>query len=310
MTNQRNYDIFILGKYFKIYSERRRFFKLGKSIMITSFKGGVGKSTVAVNLAVGLAVDKHKVLIIDLDASSGSVDLFMGCEHDTLYNFCDVTEKKVKIQDAVYVKKVEKRGTQNDGAATEPYYSLDVLKAPPSYDMSVSLEEAVGEFIEETKEIYDFIIFDCPSGKFALFEVLVKKTDMVFAITLHAAASIRSAEKLALYLSENGRASENVRLVINCFNPRGVARGINLGIVDIIERSKIKLIGLIPLNSQLRDFQEIGRTVYDIKNKRTRQYFDDIIGRILENNIILSKKYDGLKTDRLYFKKETKNNPK
>lgn len=289
--------------------ERRRFLKLGKSIMITSFKGGVGKSTVAVNLAVGFAVSKYKALIVDLDASSGSVDLFMGCEHDTLYNFCDVAEKKVKIQDAVYIKKVETR--DKPGGL---YYSLDVLKAPPSYDMDVpgTVEEAVGEFIEEAKKIYDFIIFDCPSGKFGLFEILAKKTDLIFAVTLHSAASIRSAEKLALYLSENGVKGENVRLVINCFNPRGVSKGLNLGIVDIIERSKIKLIGLIEANNQVRDFQEAGKTVYDFnpKNKKIRKCFGDITGRILENNIILNKKYDGYKTNNLYFKKETKNNVK
>ena len=289
---------------------------MGKSIMITSFKGGVGKSTVAVNLAVGFAVAKHKVLIIDLDASSGSVDLFIGCEHDTLYNFFDVAEKKVKIQDAVYIKKVEARKNQNPTPSQTPenglYYSLDVLKSPPSYDMgdSDSLEKTIGEFIEEAEEIYDFIIFDCPSGKFALFEILAKKTDFVFVVTLHSAASIRSAEKLALYLSENGSKGENVRLIINCFNPRGVARGLNLGIVDIIERSKIKLIGLIEINNQIRDSQEVGKTVYDLRGKKIRSAFDDIIGRILDKNIILGKKYDGIKKDSLYFRKETKNNTK
>ena len=292
--------------------------------MITSFKGGVGKSTVAVNLAVGLAVGKHRVLIIDLDASSGSVDLFMGCEHDALYNFCDVAEKKVNIQDAVYIKKSKLRLKRADTRQADPaagadepaappeeyYYALDVLKAPPSYDMSVSLEKAVGEFIEEAKEIYDFIIFDCPSGKFPLFEILAKKTDLVFVVTLHSAASIRSAEKLGLFLSEQGSKGENVRLIINCFNPRGVAKGLNLGIVEIIERSKIKLIGLVSINNQIRDFQEVGKTVYDLRGLKIRKSFDDIIGRILDNNIILSKKYDGVRTNNLYFKKEKRNDIK
>ena len=287
---------------------------MGKSIMITSFKGGVGKSTVAVNLAVGLAINKYKVLIIDLDASSGSVDLFMGCEHDTLYNFCDVAEKNVKIQDAVYIKKVEtrknKNNTQNNETDDGVYYSLDVLKSPPSYDITGSLDVLIGEFIGETKEIYDFIIFDCPSGKFALFEILAKKIDYVFVVTLHSAASIRSAEKLAVYLSENGVKSENVRLIINCFNSRGVTRGVNLGIVDIIERSKIKLIGLVEINNQIRDFQEVGKTVYDLKGKKIKVAFDDIIGRILDKNIVLGRKYDGIKTNSLYFKKETKKSEK
>ena len=295
--------LFIVGEY--IYSTKSRkaeFFEvMGKAVMITSFKGGVGKSTVAVNLAAGLAFAGYKTLIVDLDFSSGSVDLFMGCEHDALYSFCDVAERRVTLIEAVYAKKSE-AGKAGGG----PGYFLDVLKAPPSYDMSIPFEKAAGEFVEETKDLYDFIIFDCPSGKFPLFDILAKTADSIFVVTLHSAASVRAAEKLAFSLSENGGKSENVRLIINGFNPGGVAKGLNLGIVDIIEHSKIKLIGLIETNYHIRNLQETGKTVYDVKNKKLKTPFEDIIGRFLDNNIILNKKYDGYKTERLYFKKEIK----
>jgi len=271
--------------------------------MVTSFKGGVGKSTVAVNLAVGLSVKGHKVLIVDLDSSSGSVDLFTGCEHSTLYSFCDVTKKRVNIGEAVYQKKVERK---NQSGELATYYSLDILRAPSPYDMETSQKETVEEFIEEAREIYDFVVFDCPSGKFSLFEPLAKKADLVVVVTLHSLASVRSSEKLALCLSEYGSSGENVRLVINCFNPKGVIRGTNLGIVEIIERSKIRLVGLVAQNNFIRDYQETGRTVYDLRGKKLRVPFDDMIGRMLDGNISLNKKYDGQKTDNLYFKKERK----
>ena len=272
---------------------------MGKSIMLTSFKGGVGKSTVAVNISAGLAERGHRVLIVDLDPSSGSVDLFMGCENDTLYNFCDVAQKTTAIEDAVYLKKSE---AKNKG---EPLFSLGVLKAPPSYDDMVDCyEDAVAEFIGAANDLYDFIIFDCPSGKFALLEALAKKADYVFVITMHSAVSIRSAERLASFLSESDVKSERARLIINGFNPKSVAKGLNLGIVDIIERSKIKLIGLLEINEQIRDLQEEGKTVYDAVNKKLRQPFDDIVGRILDSNIILSRKYAGYRTSKLYFKNE------
>ena len=299
---------------------------MGKSIMITSFKGGVGKSTIAVNLAIGFAVNKYKVLITDIDASSGSIDLFMGCESDTIYNVCDVIEGRVKIEDAVYVKKSNKNpnrknsrasassvssappGTEGQGADSsgELYYSVDVLKSPSSYDLTKFSEQEISDFINKAKEIYDFVIFDCPSGKFAFFDSLAKYTDYIFVITLHSAASIRASEKMALLLSENGSDGEKVRLIINCFNPKGIAKGLNLGIVEIIERSKIKLIGLIETNYMLRDYQEIGKTAYDVRTRRLRVFFDDIVGRILESNIILNRKYDGIRTNNLYFKKEAK----
>jgi len=265
---------------------------VGKSIMITSFKGGVGKSTVAVNLCVGFALKKHKTLIIDLDASSGSVDLFIGCEDNAVYNFVDVIEERVNILKAVYSKK-------------DSNYEIDVLKSPQSYDFDdlQKLESQIEKFTEEARKIYDFIIFDCPSGKFEIFNMIAKNSDLIFAVTLHSIASVRSAEKLALYLSEQGIESANVRLIINCFNAKGVAKGYNLGIIDIIERSKIKLIGLIETNNLIQDYQELGKTCYDVKNKRLRVFFEDIIGRILENNIILNRRYMGIKRTDLYFKK-------
>ena len=268
--------------------------------MITSFKGGVGKSTVAVNLCVGLALKKHKVLIIDLDASSGSVDLFMGCEGDAIYNFFDVIQERAGIEKAVYSKK--------DSSDENSEYKIDILKAPVSHDFrslreSDKLGEKIAKFTEDAKNIYDFIIFDCPSGKFEIFDYIAENSDLIFAVTLHSAASVRSAENLAHYLSEKGVQSENVRLIINCFNAKGVAKGVNMGIIDIIERSKIKLIGLVESNELISDYQETGKTCYDIKNKKIKVFFEDIVGRVLDENIILKRRYKGIKRTDLYFKK-------
>ena len=260
--------------------------------MITSLKGGVGKSTVAVNLCMGFAVKKHKTLIIDLDVSSGSVDLFIGCEGDAIYNFFDVIEERVSIEEAVYSKK-------------HAEHRIDILRSPSSYNLDdlKKLETQIAKFTEEARKIYDFIIFDCPSGKFEIFDYIAGNADLIFAVTLHTAASVRSAEKLALYLSELEIDSANVRLIINGFNAKGIAKGYNLGIIDIIERSKIKLIGLIESNVMIRDYQELGRTTYELKNKKIRIFFDDIVGRVLDDNIILKSKYKGIKRTDLYFKK-------
>lgn len=260
--------------------------------MITSLKGGVGKSTIAVNLCAGFAVKKFKTLIVDLDIFSGSVDLFIGSECDAIYNFFDVIEERVDIEKAVHSKKTAD-------------YEVDILKSPPSYNLDdlKKLEAQITKFTEEARKTYDFIIFDCPSGKFEMFDYIAKNSDLIFAVTLHTAASIRSAEKLALDLSEQEIDSANVRLIINGFNAKGVAKGYNLGIIDIIERSKMKLIGLIESNVLIRDFQELGKTCYDVKNKKLKIYFEDIIGRILDDNIILKRKYKGIKRTDLYFKK-------
>ena len=269
---------------------------MGKSIMVTSLKGGVGKSTISVNLAVGFAVAKHKTLIVDLDAASGSVDLFTGCHGDVIYNFFDVIEERVKIENAVYS---HKNSSYSD-------YQIDILKSPPLYDNLDDLkkiESQIAKFTEMARETYDFIIFDCPSGKFELFDYIAKNSDLIFVVTLHSAASVRSAERLALNLAELEIDSTHVRLIINGFNAKGITKGYNLGIVEIIERSKIKLIGLIESNDSIRDYQELGKTCYDIKDKKIRRFFDDIIGRTLDDNILLKRKYKGIRRIDLYFKK-------
>ena len=260
---------------------------MGKVLMVTSFKGGVGKSTVSVNLAAGLSRRNYKVLVVDLDISSNSVDLLMGGGDDSLYNLCDVMTKKAALSDAVT--------SVGDG-------SINIIKSPFSYDSYEINDDIFAEFIEEAKPVYDFIIFDSPPGKFEFFDLLSKKADFVLVVTLHSLVSIRATEKLSLFLSENDVT--NARLIINCFNSAGIAKGTHLGIVDIIEYSKIKLIGIIEHNSQLQAFQEQGKTVYDMKQKKMELFFSDIIDRMLENSTKLNKKYSGIKTTKLYFKKK------
>jgi len=270
---------------------------MGKAVMITSFKGGVGKSTVAVNLAAGLSRRKYKTLIVDLDISSSSVGLLMGCEGNNIYNFCDVLLQRAALSDAVISDSVD----TTDGC-------LDIINAPFSYD-SYDISDAIFErFIETAKAAYDFIIFDTPPGKFEFFDILSKKADLVLVITLHSVVSIRAAEKLSLFLSEND--VKNVRLIINCFNSEGIVKGTHFGIVDIIEYLKIKLIGIIEYNKQFQILQEKGMTAYDMKQKKMESFFSDIIDRMLDNSIKLNTKYNGLKTTKLYFKKKTKNQDK
>jgi septum site-determining protein MinD len=260
--------------------------------MITSFKGGVGKSTVAVNLAAGLSRRKHKTLIADLDASSCSVDLLTGCETDGIYNFCDVMAGRAALSDAVI--------SLNRGKTS----GLDIIRAPFTYDSYDLSDGMFREFIETAKSAYDFVIFDTPPGIFRFSGILSQKADFVLVITLHSAVSVRAAEKLSLFLSEND--AKNVSLIINCFNSEGIIKGTHPGIVDIIELSKIKLIGIVEYNRQFQDLQESGKTAYDMKQKRMESFFSGIIDRMLERHVNLDKKYNGQKTSRLYFKKGKK----
>jgi len=261
---------------------------MGRIIMITSFKGGVGKSTVAVNLAAGLSKRKYKTLVIDLDIASCSVDLLMGCEVDNLYNFCDVVTQKATLSDAII--------TRNGDSC------INIMKSPFSYDSYEINDELFGKFIEIAKSEYDFVVFDTPPGKFEFFDIISKTADFVFVVTLHSVVSVRAAEKLSLFLSDND--VKNARLIINCFNPSGIVKGTHLGIVDIIEYSRIKLIGIIEYNKQFQVLQEQGKTAYDIKQKKMQMFFSDIIERMLDNSTKLNKKYSGLKTKKLYFKKK------
>lgn len=248
---------------------------LTRVIIVTSLKGGVGKTTITANLAMTLARKGHKVVAIDCDLESRCLDMVLGLENDSLYNISDILSGRCSISDAQI----------NDSRCED----LAFISAPASIIDKDSEEfanvfnaENVAKLIEDLSECFDYILFDLPAHPDGWYELLLKHTDYALVVAMHTAVSIRSAEKTAMTIGdvcerigsaevdfdEDGDMIESklkVRLIINGFRGRDASDGIRSGVYDIISKTSVKLLGVVPYDETMAVAQESGKLAYQVQ---------------------------------------------
>lgn len=248
---------------------------MSKVIMITSFKGGVGKSTVSANLAMGLALRGNTVVALDCDIESRCLDIVLGLEDSSLYNICDILNGRCTIDEALVV---DSRCPRLSFISAPAYY--DFLKE--GSEQSLVKYSEVPKLIEMLKQRFDYIILDCPARPDELYKELVKVSTHAVVVSLHTLASIRAAEKTAMMLSdmsdsvpvvtsfgddfEISETGLQTRLIVNSFKAADVVSGVRPRIYDIISRASTKLLGVIPYDEAMSRAQEDGRLSFQVKN--------------------------------------------
>lgn len=262
---------------------------MGRAVMVTSFKGGVGKTTVSANLAMSLARMGFKVIAVDCDLESRCLDIALGLESTSLYNICEVVTEKCSISDAAIH---DPRCNNLSFIAAPAYFSL------ADNDDFTFTEEQVQSFVIKLKLEYDFVIFDLPARPDKLYKALVKYSNYAMVVSLHTAASIRAAEKTAMALEELSRGeiessyltkSLKTRLIINSFMARDAASGARPSIYDIINKTSVRLLGVLPYDEDMARGQENGLLAYQVKGGKNNfnRAIVNIAGRCTENQISL-----------------------
>lgn len=237
---------------------------MSQIILVTSFKGGVGKTTVSANIAVRLAQIGNKVLVCDCDLESRCLDIVLGIENQPLFNICDAVTGRCDVSKAII--------------GDERYDGLFFMPAPAFYpeafqtkDTSdIFTKENVSTFIDNLLPHYDYIIFDLPARPDMLYRRLICHSDTVLVVSLHTATSIRAAEKTAIAireLCENNKIPD-IKLVVNGFKATDVKNGDNIGLYGIIGKTGLPLAGVIPFDSDMVHAQELGEAVPGYKNGR------------------------------------------
>lgn len=203
---------------------------MSEIIVITSGKGGVGKTTTSANIGTGLAMLGKKVVLLDADIGLRNLDVVLGLENRIVYNLIDVIEGTCKLKNALIKDK--------------RYPNLFLLPAAQTRDKDAVNPQQMIELTKTLKEEFDFVIIDCPAGIEQGFKNAIAGADRAIIVTTPEVSAIRDADRIIGLLEAN--EIKNSRLIVNRIRTDMVKRGDMMSVDDVIEILAIDLIGVIP----------------------------------------------------------------
>ena len=242
---------------------------MGEVIVVTSGKGGVGKTTTTANLGSALALRGKKVVLIDTDIGLRNLDVVMGLENRIVYDIVDVVEEKCKLKQALIKDK--------------RFKDLFLLPAAQTRDKSAINEEQMKELTEKLKEEFDYIIIDCPAGIEQGFKNAIAGANRAIVVTTAEISAIRDADRIVGLLE----ASEikNPELVVNRLRPAMVRKGEMMDVEDIVDLLSIDLIGVVPDDEYIITQTNKGEPVVSNHKAPSGKAYIEIARRILGENI-------------------------
>ncbi|PAF44402.1 septum site-determining protein MinD [Helicobacter sp. 11S02629-2] len=216
--------------------------KNGCVITITSGKGGVGKSTAAANISIGLAQAGHKVIAVDFDIGLRNLDMILGLENRIVYNVVDVMEGKCNLSQAI----IGHKRTKN----------LYFLPASQTKDKNVLDTNKVKDLLEKLKQEFDYIIIDSPAGIEGGFEHAVFWADKALVIVTPEVSSVRDSDRVIGIIdskSEKAKLGEKLEkyVIINRINPDLIEKGDMMSYEDVLDILALPLIGLVPEDTKV-----------------------------------------------------------
>lgn len=208
---------------------------MSEVIVITSGKGGVGKTTTTANVGTGLAQLDKKVVLIDTDIGLRNLDVVMGLENRIVYNLVDVVEGNCRIKQALIKDK--------------KYPNLFLLPSAQTRDKTSVNPEQMKKLIEDLRVDFDYILLDCPAGIEQGFQNAIAGADRALVVTTPEVSAIRDADRIIGLLEANeiGRTE----LIVNRLRMDMVKRGDMMSVKDVCEILSIDLIGAVPDDEQI-----------------------------------------------------------
>ena len=203
---------------------------MSEVIVVTSGKGGVGKTTTSANVGTGLAMLNKKVVLIDTDIGLRNLDVVMGLENRIVYNLVDVVEGNCRAKQALIKDK--------------RYPNLFLLPSAQTRDKTAVSPEQMKKLTEELKAEFDYIILDCPAGIEQGFKNAIAGADRALIVTTPEVSAIRDADRIiGLLEAEEMKRSD---LIVNRIRMDMVSRGDMMSIEDVVDILSINLIGAVP----------------------------------------------------------------
>jgi septum site-determining protein MinD len=207
----------------------------GKAIVITSGKGGVGKTTTTANLGIGLALRGKKVVVVDVDIGLRNLDIALGLENRIVYTLVDVVEERCKLRQAL-VK--DKR-----------FENLALLPAPQTREKDCVTPEQMNELYEELKGEFDYVLMDSPAGIEHGFKNAVIGADDAVIVTTAEIAAVRDADRIVGILE--AMEINYPKLVVNRLKHDMMKQNNMMGIEDVRGILAIELLGIVPDDNEV-----------------------------------------------------------
>lgn len=208
---------------------------MGEVIVITSGKGGVGKTTTTANVGAGLAKMGKKVVLIDTDIGLRNLDVVLGLENRIVYNLVDVIEGNCRIRQALIKDK--------------RYEGLYLLPSAQTRDKTSVNPEQMKKLADELRDEFDYVIMDCPAGIEQGFKNAIAGADSALVVTTPEMSAVRDADRIIGLLEANEMA--HTHLIVNRLRMDMVKRGDMMSADDVVEILAVDLIGVVPDDEQI-----------------------------------------------------------
>lgn len=249
---------------------------MARIIVVTSGKGGVGKTTTSAAIAMGLAKRGHKTAVIDFDVGLRNLDLIMGCERRVVYDLVNVINNEATLNQAL-IK--DKRCDQ-----------LYILPASQTRDKDALTTEGVGKILEELSKDFKYIVCDSPAGIERGATLAMYFADDAFVVTNPEVSSVRDSDRMLGILSSKSRRAENGEepikeyLLLSRYSPDRVKLGEMLSVDDVQEILSLHLLGVIPESKSVLNASNSGTPVILDEQSDAGQAYADIVARYLGEN--------------------------
>lgn len=246
---------------------------MGEAIVITSGKGGVGKTTTTANLGTALALLGKRVCLVDTDIGLRNLDVVMGLENRIIYDLVDVVEGRCTVQKAL-VK--DKRFDDK----------LYLLPAAQTSDKSAVAPEQMNQLVDELKQDYDYVLIDCPAGIEQGYKNAVAGADEAIVVTTPEVSAVRDADRI-IGLLEKEEHIKPPRLVINRIRSHMVKNGDMLDIDEIVMHLSIDLLGIIADDENVIKASNNGEPIVLDPTSKASIAYRNIARRILGESVPL-----------------------
>lgn len=247
---------------------------MGEVIVITSGKGGVGKTTTTANVGTGLAKEGKKVVLIDTDIGLRNLDVVMGLENRIVYNLVDVIEGNCRIKQALIKDK--------------RYPNLYLLPSAQTRDKTSLTPEQMGKLTAELKEEFDYILLDCPAGIEQGFKNAIAGADRALVVTTPEVSAVRDADRIIGLLEAN--EVSHTDLIVNRLRSDMVKRGDMMSADDVVEILAVNLIGVVPDDENIVVSTNQGEPLVGSKTMAGQAY-ENICKRIVGEEVPLLDLY-------------------